>query len=273
MQLLFRLADTRGDVRRCRQLIAGVYQRDYGVAFSESHFDLEAKIECWPHRYLMTIANGDLVATCGLYTHDTYVERFGGVAEDDLRPLIEQAGAGARHTASNRREFTKMSVRHDWRGRGISRWLTGAGHSRHFTHVDVDRAVMVFCAKISIINSVFHRAGLRTRRIKPFPFYKVHERYRSAADPMESRLIIPEMDIPEPWYNLALPCVYDIDTCLQWNSSRDAAYTQRLARFDPIEGREIVGEDIAKQTVVDVLAVRTVRHHQHPLPSRSNPTT
>ena len=42
---------------------------------------------------------------------------------------------------------------------------------------------MVFCAKMSIINKIFHRAGLRTRRIKEFPFYKVHELYRSTRRP------------------------------------------------------------------------------------------
>jgi hypothetical protein len=70
---------------------------------------------------------------------------------------------------------------------------------------------MVFCAKLSIIDRIFHRAGLRTRRIKEFPFYKVHELYRSPEDPMESRLIIPTLDIPARWYGLALPGRYDIE--------------------------------------------------------------
>jgi hypothetical protein len=70
---------------------------------------------------------------------------------------------------------------------------------------------MVFCAKMSIIDNIFHRAGLRTRTIKEFPFYKVHELYRSAEDPMESRMIIPGLDIPERWYELALPGEYDVE--------------------------------------------------------------
>jgi hypothetical protein len=104
-----------------------------------------------------------------------------------------------------------MSVRHDWRGRGIAPWLTGAAHSRHFTEVDTDRGVMVFCAKLSIIDNIFHRAGLRTRTIKEFPFYKVHELYRSPSDPMESRMIIPKLDIPGRWYELALPGEYELE--------------------------------------------------------------
>ncbi|MFI5233204.1 MAG: hypothetical protein ACHQSE_11915 [Gemmatimonadales bacterium] len=211
MRVLLRRADSRGDILRCRQLIADVYNRDYDVVFSEDHYDLEAKVEPWPHRFLMALHDGDLVAACGLYMHDTYVERFGQVEDADLRRLIEREGVGDQYDVAHRREFTKMSVRHDWRGRGIAPWLTGAGHSRHFTDVESDRALMVFCAKISIIDNIFHRAGLRTRTIKEFPFYKVHELYRSPSDPMESRLIIPKADIPERWYDLALPREYEIE--------------------------------------------------------------
>jgi hypothetical protein len=211
MRIRLRRADSRGDVMRCRQLIAEVYNRDYEVVFSEEHFDLEAKIEPWPHRFLMALHEGELVAACGLYMRNTYVERFGDVSDADLQTMVDAAGARGRYEPTRRREFTKMSVRHNWRGRGIAPWLTGAGHSRHFTDVETDGAVMVFCAKQSIIENIFHRAGLRTRTIKPFPSYKVHELYRSPTDPMESRLIIPKIDIPERWYDLAIPGEYDIE--------------------------------------------------------------
>jgi hypothetical protein len=211
VKLFLRRAESRGDVLRCRQLIAEVYNRDYDVVFSEDHFDLEAKIEPWPHRYLMAIDGDELVAACGLYMHDTYVERFGQVCDDDLTCLLEQEGLDGAYDVTQRREFTKMSVRHSWRGRGISPWLTGAGHAKQFTDVERDGAVMVFCAKLSIIDNIFHRAGLRTRTIKEFPFYKVHELYRSPTDPMESRLIIPKSDIPDRWYELQLPGEYEIE--------------------------------------------------------------
>jgi hypothetical protein len=211
MKLLLRRAESRGDVLRCRRLIAEVYNRDYEVVFSEDRYDLEAKIEPWPHRFLMALHEDELVAACGLYMYDTYVERFGQVSEDDLGCLLRAAGVNGEYEVRQRREFTKMSVRHDWRGRGIAPFLTGAGHSRYFTDVDSDRAVMVFCAKMSIIDNIFHRAGLRTRTIKEFPFYKVHELYRSVADPMESRLIIPRLDIPARWYELSLPGQYEVE--------------------------------------------------------------
>jgi len=211
MKLLLRRAESRTDILRCRRLIAEVYNRDYEVVFSEDRYDLEAKIEPWPHRFLMALRGTDLVAACGLYMHDTYVERFGQVTDDDLTCLLGTVGAAGQYDVTQRREFTKMSVSHAWRGRGIAPWLTGAGHSRYFTDVERDRAVMVFCAKMSIIDNIFHRAGLHTRTIKEFPFYKVHELYRSAEDPMESRLIIPRLDIPERWYDLALPGEYEVE--------------------------------------------------------------
>jgi hypothetical protein len=211
MKMLLRRAESRADILRCRQLIAEVYNRDYEVVFSEDHYDLEAKVEPWPHRFLMALCGGELVAACGLYLHNTYVERFGQVTDADLERMVSEAGATGRFDVTRRREFTKMSVRHSWRGRGIAPWLTGAGHSRHFTDVEADRAVMVFCAKLSIITNIFQRAGLRTRTIKEFPFYKVHELYRSPTDPMESRIILPSLDIPARWYDLTLPGEYEIE--------------------------------------------------------------
>jgi hypothetical protein len=211
MKVLLRRAESRGDILRCRQLIAEVYNRDYEVVFSEDHYDLEAKVEPWPHRFLMALAGGELIAACGLYLHDTYVERFGQVTDADLERMVTAAGATGKFDVTRRREFTKMSVRHSWRGKGIAPWLTGAGHSKHFTDVEEDRAVMVFCAKMSIITNIFHRAGLHTRTIKEFPFYKVHEFYRSPSDPMESRIILPHLDIPSRWYELALPGEYEIE--------------------------------------------------------------
>jgi hypothetical protein len=211
MKVLLRRAESRADILRCRQLIAEVYNRDYEVVFSEDHYDLEAKIEPWPHRFLMALSGSELIAACGLYMHNTYVERFGQVTDAELEAIVAGAGAAGKYDVTRRREFTKMSVRHSWRGQGIAPWLTGAGHSKHFTDVEQDRAVMVFCAKMSIITNIFHRSGLRTRTIKEFPFYKVHELYRSPTDPMESRIILPQLDIPPQWYELALPGEYEIE--------------------------------------------------------------
>ena len=107
MKLLLRRAESRTDVMRCRKLIAEVYNRDYEVVFSEDHYDLAAKIEPWPHRFLMALHRDDLIAACGLYTHNTYVERFGKVGEEDLRRALQEANAAAACDVSQRASSRK----------------------------------------------------------------------------------------------------------------------------------------------------------------------
>jgi hypothetical protein len=78
-----------------------------------------------------------------------------------------------------------------------------------------DRPLVVFCAKRSIAHKVHQAVGLCPRRVKPFPHYKVHELYRSADDPMDSYLIIPHLDVPARWYDLALPSECDTNMTSQ----------------------------------------------------------
>ena len=64
---------------------------------------------------------------------------------------------------------------------------------------------MVVCAKLSIFRGLHDAVGIRSRTLKPFPRYAVHERYRSDDDPMESRLVIPELDVPAEHWERPLP--------------------------------------------------------------------
>ena len=64
MRILLRRAESRGDMLRCRRLIAEAIH-DYEVVFSKDRDDLQAKIEPWPHRFLMALHAGELVAACG----------------------------------------------------------------------------------------------------------------------------------------------------------------------------------------------------------------
>lgn len=223
LELHIRLAGSRGDVLRCRHLIAGIYNHDYEVVFSESRHDLEAKIEPWPHRYVMGLVGDELVCAAGLYLRDTYVERFGQVAPEELQAVVDAAGAAPRHDGSRRREYTKLVVREDMRGRGLARFFLAATHSRHFLQVDTrpdEPAMLVACAKLSIFRNLFHAVGIHLRPIKPFPIYRIHEKYASPADPMESCMIIPELDIPERWYELPLPGTYEVGPVMLETSAR-----------------------------------------------------
>jgi GNAT superfamily N-acetyltransferase len=101
----------------------------------------------------------------------------------DVQAMLVEAGAAERFALQGKRELTKLVVRSQYRGLGLARFLLGAGHARTFTRV-----------------------------IKPFPRYRVHDLYRSEDDPMDSRLIIPDLDIPARWCQLAIPCEYDIES-------------------------------------------------------------
>ena len=84
MRIRLEIAESSGDVLRCRQLVAEVYNRRYGVVFSRDTYDLDRKIEPWPHRFLMGKLGDELAAVCGLYMRNTYVERFGLVTHDEV---------------------------------------------------------------------------------------------------------------------------------------------------------------------------------------------
>lgn len=213
MKISLALADTRAEVLACQYLIAEIYNRDYEVVFSDDSYDLDARIEPWPHRYLMGSIDGELVATVGIYLHSTYVERFGQVSDELIDRTIVEAGGAPRHCAARKREITKLSVKRDVRGRGLGGFMVAAAHSRSFLQVDSNPArpnVLVTCATRSIWASMHGPLGIRTRVLAPFPEYKVHELYRSADNPMDSRLIIPEIDVPERWYERPIPGEYEV---------------------------------------------------------------
>lgn len=207
MTVDMRAADNRGEVLRCQDLIASIYRPQYGVTFSADSFDLEAKIESWPHAYLFGTWRGDLVCTAGLYLRNTYVERFGDVAIaiiDDQ--LVRMSATG--YSSSRLREVTKVVVAPEYRGRGLGRILVAAAHSKAFLQQDTPHpALSIGCARLSIYRRVFD-AVLRSHRLKDFPSYPAHEKYRSPQDPMESRLIIPTLDVPREYYEHPLPGTY-----------------------------------------------------------------
>src|SRR6185503_3611114 len=207
MDLEIKLAIKRGDILRCQYLIAESYNRRYDIFFSNDVVNLNARIEPYPDRYAMGLIGGELVATAGLYVQETYVERFGGVTAADIDRLLREAGAAGRYSAQRRREYTKLVIRGDWEGRGVGRQFFKATHCRGFLQLDAepDKPCAIFySATLSIFQKLHARAGIRTRRIKPFPLYEVHSLYRSDDDPMESRLTVPDLDIPREIYERSL---------------------------------------------------------------------
>ncbi len=120
--------------------------------------------------------------------------------------------ATARYSIEHTREITKIVVHPDHRGRGLGRLITGCACSEAFLQrgADVPQLILV-CAKHSVWHGVFGAAGISNRILSDFPIYKIHDLYRTARDPMDSRLIIPDLDIPDYWYDLSLPTELDVE--------------------------------------------------------------
>jgi GNAT superfamily N-acetyltransferase len=210
MKLFLSIAQRRADVLRCQALIAQIYNHAYEVVFSDDHYDLAAKIEPWPHRYLMGELDGELVCAAGLYLHSTYVQRFGLVSDDELRAL--RVGAGCEpDTSSTAREISKMVVHPQHRGKGLARAVLMGAHARDFLHPGEAAPNLLLCSKRSLVRSCHNRIGVHPRTIKPFPIYKVHELYASPADPMDSYLTLPELDIPPELYLRKIPGEYAVE--------------------------------------------------------------
>lgn len=211
-QLEIRLARRSAEKIACRYLIEQTYGRHYDIVFSKTHIDLNQKIEPYPNHYVMGLVDGELVACAGLYTENTYVQRYGDVGEADIARTLAAAGHPERIDWP-RREYTKLVVRDGWNGMGLGRFFFAATHSRDFICPGEDRPpVLLACAKLSVFRNLYDASRLRTRTIKPFPRYKVHELYSSEEDPMESRLLLPDVDIDPRWYNLKIPGTYEIET-------------------------------------------------------------
>ena len=212
MKVRLRIARSSADVLSCQRLIAEVYHRAYGVVFSDDIYDLDAKIEPWPHRYLMAHSGDDLAVVCGMYLDHTYVERFGLVSDAEIAAQLEEAGMQRRYDPRVRRELTKLVVAPPWRKHHLSPAILAAAHSRHFMDVDAARPpLLTFCCVRSIAEGIVTRHGIRARRIKPFPSYKVHEHYRSDSNPMDSYLVIPDVDVPAAYRDLRIPGEYTLD--------------------------------------------------------------
>jgi GNAT superfamily N-acetyltransferase len=209
----FKIAKSDFETRQCQSLVAEVYYKKLGITFSETQFNPDAKIELYPHRYLMGLVNEELVACMGLYLHSTNPERYGKVTEQEIDRLLVEAGAANRYSGKYIRELSKFVVKDEWRKQGIGKLLMAASHSKDFIHLEEHQSqphLLVSCANVSIFKYFSDALDIHTRTIKPVPFFKIHEFYRADHEPMENRLTIPDMDIPAQWYDAKLPGEYEI---------------------------------------------------------------
>jgi GNAT superfamily N-acetyltransferase len=208
-QIQIKIAQTSAEINQCKSLISEIYYQKLGITFSDSISDAEAKIEVYPQYYLMALCSEILIGTIGLYTNGTNAERHGKVTEQDVNILLTEAKVINRYLGKYLRELTKFVVKDEWQNKGIGKVLLAAAHSQDFIHINEEKPhVLVSCATFSIFEYFANALNIRTRRIKPMPFYKVHEHYRSHDNPLETRLSIPDIDIPKELYFAKLPFEY-----------------------------------------------------------------
>ena len=210
MKLRLAVAQGSGDVLRCRQLVAEVYHRRYGVVFSRDRYDLDAKIEPWPHRFLMGTVGDELAAVCGLYMRNTYVERFGLVTHDEVEAHLREAGLDGQYDPAARRELTKLVIDPRLRNSGLGPLFIAIAHARSFVELEAERPPLVTFCVVRSMRRLVERHEIRPRHLKPFPHYKVHELYRSERNPMDSYLVIPHLDVPSCFRDLRIPGDHDL---------------------------------------------------------------
>jgi hypothetical protein len=210
VKLRFEVAERSSDVLRCRQLVGEVYHRRYGVVFSRDTYDLDAKIEPWPHRFLMGLDGKELAAVCGLYVRNTYVERFGLVTHDEVGARLREVGVEGDYDPAERRELTKLVLAPRLLNTGLGPLLIAIAHARSFVELEAGRPPLVTFCVVRSMRRLVERHGIRPRHLKPFPLYKVHELYRSERNPMDSYLVIPHLDVPPRFRELRIPGDLDL---------------------------------------------------------------
>lgn len=201
-----RIAETPDQVEACKELAYEVYLRQYGVRLTDSQINPLGYRERFPDRFVMGYVGGRFAVCAGLYVGETYAQTFGRLTDAHILPVLDEAGC-PEAISRVRVEYTKLVIKPEFAGRGIGRRFLGMTHSRHFLSVDGELPLLLLCGRRSMFQ-LFHSVGIRTRTLRPFPWYRNHERYRSSADPMESRLVIPELDIEKRWFELSYPDDY-----------------------------------------------------------------
>lgn len=196
-------------IEACNSLIAETYLREYGVVMTTDQTDPNGGIERLPDRLMMGRIGEEIVACSGLYVGNTYVDAYGRIEPDEITNILHQAGVNADRPRTHI-ELTKAVVRKDYLKRGFGRLILGSSHASAFLDAGPDSPLLFLCGKVSILR-IWRALGIRTRRIREFPVFKNHARYRAPGDPVESHLVIPELDIHPRWYRLDVPSTVAVD--------------------------------------------------------------
>ena len=201
-----RIAEKRGDIIRCQYFIAEIYNKRYNIFFSNEKYDLNAKVEPYPDYYIMACVDSKIVGCVGMYLKNTYIKKYGNVSNEDIDKIIKEANLSEFYSSEYVREVTKLVIDPKFSKTGLGALLIQAAYSKFFLNQGDQTAAyaVVFCGTLSSVK-LHEPAQVSTRRIREFPFYSVHDKYRSSKDPMESHIVFPKQDIPKEVRDIAIP--------------------------------------------------------------------
>lgn len=204
-KLHVKIAESQTEIQGCKLLVRKIYQSRYGIKFSNFP-DPKRKIETFPDRFLMAEVDGVIYGCLGLYLSNTYCEQFGQISDMNIETILKSIPHSIPRPY-DLRELSRLAVKPGLRSLQavVVKCLSLASHMRDFIHFDSDQSMILCCGKSAIFRWIHHRSGIRTRFVKFFPKYKSHEDYVSKNVPMEIRLVVPKVDVPELLYTIKCP--------------------------------------------------------------------
>jgi GNAT superfamily N-acetyltransferase len=162
------------DVRRCRELAARVHQLSAEPA------------EGWPDRWLMGLADGQLVATIGLTRREGCVRWFLGPHAFSLAQALTEAGA------CELVELRLLAVAPSLRGYRFARLLMAAAYSRGFLAPSGQVPAVIQFGPPAVFKALERLFRVRTQLV-------------GRCGDGELRVLVPERDVPSPLLDRVLP--------------------------------------------------------------------
>ena len=211
------ISKTPGALIKCQYLVSEIYHRKYKIAFSSDEYDLSQGIEPYPDIYVLAKVNGYLVGCFGCYTSKSYSINFGNIEKDIIQSILSAYQLEDEYSLDLIREPTKLVCQSGASSYGIPHLLFRSMYSKqmienYLTDESGTLPVLLSCGNRSAFRHFYDRQHIRTHFLGRFPEYKVHRHYASKHNPMESRLVIPSIDIPSDIYNMKIPGTYRIES-------------------------------------------------------------
>lgn len=174
MRFVVREATTEDEVQRCRELAA------------RAHRITQEPADGWPDRWLMGLADDQLVATIGLTRREGCVRWFLGPHAFALAHALTEAEA--REVV----ELRLLAVSPSLRGYRFARLLVAVAYSRGFLAPSGDVPAVIQFGPPAAFKAL--------QRL-----FRIHTRLVARSGDGELRVLVPERDVPRPLLDQPLP--------------------------------------------------------------------